>query len=414
MKHPLHNKKREDWMDLLHPFAHIPDALPEKSSPEALLRQGIKSITQGRYSEGIALLALVRTTEISQECYATILDAIMRHYNTYTQAQEVLFQASRDFVQAENELRSSIASLEQLLSQTEHEPQIALLPTISNPAHEQRHSTPPLSKEGNQHIDIFVGEHLPGLFITCFGRFEVNRQQQLVTLCQNRSGQAILRYLVAQPGCRATPEALMEAIWPGGEPESTRRKLQVSISALRRSLNEGYGCSPGTGYVLCKNGLYQLHPSIHLVTDVEIFAQHYEAGYRNQGSEMVSHYEQACRLYTGAFLPEDLYANWTQRRREQLSQMYQRMCGALAEQAFKNGCYENAANWAHSLLTENPCDEAAHRLLMLAYAYQGRRNEALRQYQRCEHILHDELGVSPMFETQQVFQDILQGTHEPN
>jgi len=46
-------------------------------------------------------------------------------------------------------------------------------------------------------------------------------------------------------------------------------------------------------------------------------------------------------------------------------------------------------------------------LLMRAYAAQGRRNEALRQYKRCKRVLLEELGAPPMPETVNLFQSIL-------
>ena len=62
------------------------------------------------------------------------------------------------------------------------------------------------------------------------------------------------------------------------------------------------------------------------------------------------------------------------------------------------------------ILTENRCDETAYRQLMQAYAAQGRRSEALRQFQHCKQILHEELGISPTPETTHVYHSILAST----
>ena len=399
-------------MDSLQAHAHS-TAFPssEAASSVRLLEQALTTIAQGHYSEGVALLVLAREQLSGDQQYATMLDSIVKQYSSYARAQETLLHASRTFAQADSELKASIVQLECLMLHIlpiQQTSQQSVIPLFSHEKHEpiaqnNSYSLKPLEESG----------YLPALTITCFGRFEVRRQQQPVSLCQNRSGQTILRYLIVQPSYCATTDALMEALWPDDELETARRKLQVAVSALRRSLNAGFECDPGGGYILYKNHLYLLHPSVQIVTDVDTFVQHYEAGHRNESQEMITHYEQACQLYKGLFLFEDLYADWSQRRREQLSQMYLSMCASLAEHAFKQGHYENAHHWAHLLLTENPCDESAHRLLMQIYARQGRRNEALKQYQRCERVLRDELGVSPMPETLQVFQDILCVMREP-
>jgi DNA-binding SARP family transcriptional activator len=44
---------------------------------------------------------------------------------------------------------------------------------------------------------------------------------------------------------------------------------------------------------------------------------------------------------------------------------------------------------------------------MRAYAAEGRRSEAVRQYQRCERILREDLSVAPAPETAALLQSIL-------
>jgi len=90
------------------------------------------------------------------------------------------------------------------------------------------------------------------------------------------------------------------------------------------------------------------------------------------------------------------------------------MCRALTEHYLKTSCYEEAAKWATAMLKENRCDEAAHRQLIQIYAAQGRRSEALQQYQRCERVLREELSVQPLPETQTLFQALLANEPLPN
>ena len=44
---------------------------------------------------------------------------------------------------------------------------------------------------------------------------------------------------------------------------------------------------------------------------------------------------------------------------------------------------------------------------MRAYVALGRRSDALRQYQRCQRVLDEELGVLPVPETVNLFHTIL-------
>lgn len=233
----------------------------------------------------------------------------------------------------------------------------------------------------------------------------VKRLDKPVQLCASRKGQSILRYLVAQSSHSTTIDTLMTLFWGEEEPEVAQSKLHIAMSALRRALNNGYSHEPGMGYITCKNRVYALNPAVVIHTDIDEFELRFHARHPS-GQVDIENYEHACQLYTGPFLVEDLYADWSFLRREQLSQMYLTMCSTLVEHYIHNEHYERATKWANAILMENRCEEAAHRQLIHIYMLQGRRSEALQQYQRCERILHEELGVQPLPETKRVLQDV--------
>jgi len=75
-----------------------------------------------------------------------------------------------------------------------------------------------------------------------------------------QKGQAILRYLAAQPRHRATVDALVDALWPDDSAEIARHKLHVAASALRGALNGDFADRKGAGYLVFNNGGYELDP----------------------------------------------------------------------------------------------------------------------------------------------------------
>jgi DNA-binding SARP family transcriptional activator len=162
---------------------------------------------------------------------------------------------------------------------------------------------------------------------------------------------------------------------------------------------------------VCKNQVYYLNPAVVIRTDVDEFLQCYEAEWQTS-EERVALYEKACSLYTSPFLLEDLYADWSSLQREHLNRIYLAMCRVLTSHYLKTKRYEDAAKWATAILKVNHSEEEAHRQLIQIYAAQGRRSEALQQYQRCERLLREELGVAPLPETTHLFQKLL--TSEPS
>jgi hypothetical protein len=65
---------------------------------------------------------------------------------------------------------------------------------------------------------------------------------------------------------------------------------------------------------------------------------------------------------------------------------------------------------AARLLALDPVQEAVHRVVMRLYARQGRRGEALRQYQVCVSVLQRELRAEPEAETKPLYRELLQQT----
>jgi LuxR family maltose regulon positive regulatory protein len=89
------------------------------------------------------------------------------------------------------------------------------------------------------------------------------------------------------------------------------------------------------------------------------------------------------------------------------------MCTALVEHYLAAHTYSKAAHWATVIIEENRCDEVAYRLLMKAYALDGRRGDALRQFQRCQEVMRAELGMQPVSETKALYQAIVNGEITP-
>ncbi|RAQ97528.1 AfsR/SARP family transcriptional regulator [Thermogemmatispora tikiterensis] len=250
------------------------------------------------------------------------------------------------------------------------------------------------------------------LYITCFGRFTVRRlhaEGPLIRLCRNSKGQAILRYLLAQPQQQASIDMLMADLWSDEERETSRHKLQIAVSALRASLNsEQVQPQPGGSYILYKEQTYLLNPVASFTTDVTEFRRLFATGSQANDSDVTAHcYEQACKLYTGPFLVEDLYAEWSFLQREELARLHHRMSTWLAEYALQRGEAEVALTWANLLLKLDRYDEEAYRKAMRAHSLSGRRNEVLRCYQQCCRTLGEELGIEPLPETRRLFEQLM-------
>jgi len=286
---------------MVSPLSPERDALAaasETSSPGRLLESGFLCVRQGRYVEGVTFFALAREKLPPDQAHlAVVIDAFTESHKIYSRAQEELLQASRHFARADAEQQVQLAALENLLPFLREETN-EISPAVEGPqqnarrnrllhllrsapedlnSHELSTQLPQRTAEdnrGNQSLPPSPPKDstgLPALYITCFGHFEVKRLGRPVALCPNHQGQTILRYLVAQPEHCATSDTLMTLLWPEDELEVVQPRLHTAICALRRSLNHGYTCEPGGGYIVYKNRTYYLSTAALVQTDVDSF-----------------------------------------------------------------------------------------------------------------------------------------------
>ncbi|MGH3333694.1 MAG: ATP-binding protein, partial [Nocardioidaceae bacterium] len=85
--------------------------------------------------------------------------------------------------------------------------------------------------------------------------------------------------------------------------------------------------------------------------------------------------------YRGDLLPDDLYEPWSEEARDRLSLRYLELL-------------RQVGRW-EELVAADPGDEDAHLRLIRRLALQGDRRAALRQFERMEKALQEELGVDP-------------------
>ena len=72
---------------------------------------------------------------------------------------------------------------------------------------------------------------------------------------------------------------------------------------------------------------------------------------------------------------------------------------------------EIAIALALRILAVDPLQEEVHRILMRCYAQQGRRTDALRQYDLCRSVLWREVRAVPERETEQLQREIRRTFH---
>ncbi|HEX6219537.1 MAG TPA: AAA family ATPase [Acidimicrobiia bacterium] len=222
-----------------------------------------------------------------------------------------------------------------------------------------------------------------------------------------RKAIAMLAYLAIETS--AERDTLAALFWADSPPDRARATLRRTLSALRGGVGED-AISADRNRV----ELTDAHTS-----DIDEFVAAIEST-ANHGHEpndvcdrCIEPLTRAAGLYRGDFLgafavrdaPE--FEDWarpvTESLRLRAGEVYQRLAMAHASV----GDYSAAIDVAGSWVSLDELHEPAHRLLMLLNAWAGDRPGAIQAYRDCVAILDRELGVSPLEETTELFEAIL-------
>jgi two-component SAPR family response regulator len=103
-------------------------------------------------------------------------------------------------------------------------------------------------------------------------------------------------------------------------------------------------------------------------------------------------------IYKGSYLP-DAEADWAWWERERLREAHLEAILKLAEFYLETKEYRVALDYCQRALSEDQCQEEAHRLAMRAHAAMGNRAAVVRQFDRCQQVLREEVNAPPSPQT---------------
>jgi DNA-binding SARP family transcriptional activator len=139
--------------------------------------------------------------------------------------------------------------------------------------------------------------------------------------------------------------------------------------------------TPGRGLRLAHDVLVDLRVA-------ERLARHELAGDADEDGAVDS------SSFAADLLP-DWYEDWALLERERFRQLRLRALEALCERRLRAGRLNEALEAGLLSLAGEPLRESAHRALVRVHLADGNMVEALRQYQLCRRLLHEQLGIEP-------------------
>ena len=265
---------------------------------------------------------------------------------------------------------------------------------------------------------------IPLLAVSTLGRFEIRRDTSPLVggNWSRRKVCELFKLLLSVEQHRLHREQVQEMLWPTSTQEQATNSFGKTLYLLRSALEPERAAGKGnvSTYLQLDHDTLLLVPG-RLEIDADIFetsARQLQARMRNRSSgkqdkerdfSLLNEFDTVLALYHGDYLPEDLYEDWAERRRDRLRRVHSWLLENAAELAIATAQGPQACAYLQALLEHNSADEQTHRQLMQVYARMGRRSEALNQFQQLRAVLKEELRAHPLPETITLYRAIQAG-----
>ncbi|ETX05230.1 MAG: hypothetical protein ETSY2_24180 [Candidatus Entotheonella gemina] len=227
--------------------------------------------------------------------------------------------------------------------------------------------------------------------------------QRPLTDFATMKARALLIYLAMIPGPHSRDE-LAHLLWSDMPDRQAKKNLRNTLPNLKALV--------GPHLMITRHAL-ALNRDHACEVDVEQFCAALNAP---QTSTDLEGLRDATALYRDDFLSgfyvreAHAFEDWGTIEREHLRTIAIEGLLTLVEHALEQGVYELGLEATRRLLTLDPWRETAHQHRMRLLAYTGQRGAALAQYETCRQVMLEELGVEPLADTTELYEQIKEGS----
>jgi DNA-binding SARP family transcriptional activator len=250
------------------------------------------------------------------------------------------------------------------------------------------------------------------LEIRTLGGLSIHVGGQPVHGLSTRKVKALLVFLARTKQIHSR-EVLATLFWGETSQKQASASLRTALSNLRKHL---------APFVLVNREEVSLSRDRVVAVDANTLDEKLTA-FKNTGGMvssklMAKEIAEAVAMYRGDFLKgfhvrsSFAFDAWAAIEREMLHQGVIRALNQIIAWHQRWGEYAEGIRFAKRLLQIDPLNEEVHRKLMRMLSYDGQRGAALSQYETCQQILVEELGVAPEAATSHLHQQIMRGQLE--
>lgn len=245
------------------------------------------------------------------------------------------------------------------------------------------------------------------LKVFLFGRFRIQLGNEILKWRSSVKSQELLCYLLLNRNRSHFRETLASILWDNVSTSQSKQYLRRALWQCQSTLSNWMPSSPKT-VILTEGDWIRINPDVDLWVDANYF---YATCTQVQGiSDKELDIEtrrqlcEAVHLYRDSLL-EGWYQDWCLFERERYRHLLLNSLDKLMLYSECAGEYEMGIAYGTRILQLDQAREHTHRRLMRLYYLLGNRTDALRQYDKCQLVLHEELGIQPDQTTTDLYEE---------
>ncbi len=250
-----------------------------------------------------------------------------------------------------------------------------------------------LAAPGGQRLGRRLARRLaPRVLVEDQGRIEIRIGGERVPGSSlRRKVLALLCVLVTKHGFAATRDEVLEALWPGAEPDVAANSLNQTIYFLRRVFEPDYKEALSPGYVHYDSEVVRLDAEL-----IDARSARCRTLIRSMGREpTVVEVERLVAEYRGRFALDFTYEEWAADYRDHLHAAYLRIVERELRRAADSGHYDRGIALAQRVIEVDPQADQVELALVRLYRLTGAHAAAAEQYGHYAGVMRRDLGIEP-------------------
>lgn len=248
--------------------------------------------------------------------------------------------------------------------------------------------------------------------ISSFGGLSFSHNEHIYFPGFGTSLSKLFAYLCVNHNRLVFREVLIEKLWPEKPLTQSRSALNTSLWRLNHCL-ETHSVKDFISLDRNSNSVSLLAQRPNKVFDFQnlrtcvLEMESVDNKHSHLPAETLSRWITALDRYVGPFHP-NLDSHWIVQERERFRCLYIRGCQFMLQYFCETQRYELALSYGRKILKLDELREYTQRQVIWLYVMNGQRNRAKDQFEKLKTLLAEELGVTPMPETLDLYDYIQQ------